>query len=913
MTFEETDPTTAVTRTQAKKKRSVAGTKKQGPTLRAVTLNDLQKINEEIWRTGISIHHLFMLKREAWPPGLNPQIVNDWFVRGTKGQEKTDYLDYILHAWETYPDNLLIEKKEVPEPPSIPLTESIVQEIRVEIVRTGIGATALLSLNYPGKPEKLKPHIIDVWLKDNKKRPETIRIDHLEYVLSSWKKCPDKGMHTMAARKKTSVAPTKKQKPAHSPITKSVLRKIRLEIDRTGIGIATVLKQDHENFPQGLNAQFVYRWLAGNTKIARTDYLDFMLNAWKPYPDEPAVAREAITEDMIQKIQAEIKRTGIGTATLLKRDKENVPKGLNSPLIYNWLIGITKTAQTDYLEYISQAWAKYPDNHLVERTLITDSMLQKIRAERKRTCIPLPVLLRRDQENVPEGLSAALINNWLQKPENSIKTARTDHLEYILHAWKPYPDVETSYEKVIGRDATEVLVAPSIVSVLKAHKRRTGVSAEMLLKKQAEVPEGLTIAEIIGWLDKHGGVKITQKRYLDFVLQCWESEPHAEKRSTNNSGKQPLTKEIAQKLKDERKRTGVSQTKLLRIFAEDCPKGLNAGYINRWINRCAQTVNTYLLDYVLHCWAQLPDRPKAVSKISALKRPIRKSTTEDNLDKRPSKQAAATHDMEVVHLTDEAITLIRSKMKETGLSLRELFAARNDHPEGFNWKYIHAYLQPGRKVFAKGRYDYIIRVCEENKGKGYIPISEDVKQRILSEVERTGISIYRLLRKRPYAQGVSPKVSAATVHSWLQGKTQKALPGAMEYVFSMYARLPDKSIPTQYANTGKKAMPMQPEKKPYKGKGDYPIEEKEYKRYKDLRQTSLKPISIKQLERLRYYRDRYRFLPSKILKVVREPPPAGLNQYMISSWLNGGTKTAAPELIKWVLKRCEEYENFQEK
>src|SRR5690606_1621332 len=81
--------------------------------------------------------------------------------------------------------------------------------------------------------------------------------------------------------------------------------------------------------------------------------------------------------------------------------------------------------------------------------------------------------------------------------------------------------------------------------------------------------------------------------------------------------------------------------------------------------------------------------------------------------------------------------------------------------------------------------------------------------------------------------------------------------------------------------------------------------------YQDIRIATLKEISPSRLKKLKYYRDEYGFLPGKIFKIVQEQPPAGLNPYKISSWLNGGTKTADPELLNWVLKRCAEYKMFQ--
>jgi|GEM_PF-5621861 len=543
------------------------------------------------------------------------------------------------------------------------------------------------------------------------------------------------------------IARTDKQNPSRKVVSSNDLQKIKAEIARTGIGAATLLKLQREYCPEGLNVNVIYSWFRQDrngvgTKTAWTDHLDFILNAWKQYPDAPVVAKKEISGDMIRKIQAEVKRTGIGIPALLKQDRENVPKGLTAPIVYSWLYGKTKTAQLDYLEYISQAWDKYPDNYVAERVPITDDIIQKIRAEIQRTRVGVSILLKESKGNAPEGLNATIVNNWLQNPQSRIKTGRKDYLDYLLDVWKAYPDIETSYEKVIGKDAKEVSITSGIVSVLKAHMRRTGISATMLLKNHSNIPEGLTTAEIISWLDKHGGVKVTQKRYLDFVLQCWEAEPDTRKGRAKNPLRVPLTKETAQKLKDEAVRTGIPQTRLLRIFAKNCPKGLNAHLISQWTNRYVKTANADMLEYVLHCWGQLPDRQIAEPKI-----------------KSHSKKAATTGDT------------------DTTSNRQDLY------------------------------------------------------------------------------------------------KSKKA---------------------------------------PYKGRGDWPTEENTAKQYEDLRYATLKPISVKQFNRLKYYREQYGLLPTKLFKIVQEPPPQGLNSYIVQNWLSKNTKRADPEHINWVLKRCEEWETVQE-
>ena len=112
----------------------------------------------------------------------------------------------------------------------------------------------------------------------------------------------------------------------------------------------------------------VLRWLAGQTKFARKDYLDYVLEKWRSLPDrDPSGTKprrphtEYVAVDW--RVRAMLKkhrdRTGRGTHSLLSRAND-VPQGLTPRVIEGWLAGYCKTARKDHLDYVRKLWRRLP-------------------------------------------------------------------------------------------------------------------------------------------------------------------------------------------------------------------------------------------------------------------------------------------------------------------------------------------------------------------------------------------------------------------------------------------------------------------------------------------------------------------------------------------------------------------------
>lgn len=299
-----------------------------------------------------------------------------------------------------------------------------------------------------------------------------------------------------------------------------------------------------------------------------------------------------------------------------------------------------------------------------------------------------------------------------------------------------------------------------------------------------------------------------------------------------------ITRELISELKAELRRTGLGPHAILRGTRHHRPKGVNTHLINKWLNGSAKMANRAQVDFVKQCWASFPDKEDVW-----------------------------------LSLDDRKRQLLKKKLKETGLSVNRLFSSRADLPQGLNWKILHSYFAPSRPKIKKEYYHYILKVCEENKDSGYIPVPEAFREKLKAEITRTGVKPLTLI-KTLNKKKETVAVNAFTISAWLSGRTNVADQSEMNWVLSLYAALSDKQVVQSVA---------------------VPIGKHE----------GLSPISEEDLELLRQYRNTAGILPSFIF-MNAEDVPIGLTSNMIGSWLNGVTKKANPAFVQWVIQRCRE-------
>lgn len=227
--------------------------------------------------------------------------------------------------------------------------------------------------------------------------------------------------------------------------------------------------------------------------------------------------RVVITDDIRARLKAHKVRTSLGTTRLL-RGARSVPAGLNPQVIESWIRGDARTARQDHLRFVLAEWDRKPTVEIVE---ITPAVLQALQQEKDRTGLGAIRLLRGVPER-PDGLTHNMVQAWL---DGATRTARKDHLEFALEAWRSRRSRKRPKrpKRNLATDSDYVILLPKDREYLHAQKDRTGRGTHSLLANMPDVPDGLTPRVIEGWLDWR--CRTARKDHLAYVRKLWRRPP----------------------------------------------------------------------------------------------------------------------------------------------------------------------------------------------------------------------------------------------------------------------------------------------------------------------------------------------------------------------------------------------------
>lgn len=237
-----------------------------------------------------------------------------------------------------------------------------------------------------------------------------------------------------------------------------------------------------------------------------------------------------------------------------------------------------------------------------------------------------------------------------------------------------------------------------------------------------------------------------------------------------------ITQEVRGKLKDERKRTGVGFSKLLR---GNPLKGVNSSLISGWVNGNIGTAKKQFVEQVFTLYAQLPTQKADV-------------------------------------LSEATSKKLRQKIQQTGLSLERLLSLRDDVPKGLQAKSFYIGLrQQNTKTFNKDWGDYVLKVCNEYNSKrdkherkkeqylsqGALPVKrkhnyitntsgfEPIPKEALKTI-RQRHDVIKSLLDMIFKQKNTPKdLNQYIIHNWLQGNTKSAKPEHVQWVLDETKKL----------------------------------------------------------------------------------------------------------------------------
>ena len=228
--------------------------------------------------------------------------------------------------------------------------------------------------------------------------------------------------------------------------------------------------------------------------------------------------RVEITDDIRKALNDGLRQRRLNPDTFCPR-LTGTGDAISASLLKRWLNGSIRTARAGRLEGVRAALEAIPPRP--ERTgpecidldrperhgrmWITPQIWQTFRAERRRTNIG-PTALLKGRQDVPEGLSPAMITHWL---DGKTMRARKTHMVYVLKLWSQRGSVTR--------------LTPEIRARLRSEAKRTGHSWASFLRAMPDKPPGLTAGIMRGWVFSYP--KTAPNDLLDWVLERFAAMP----------------------------------------------------------------------------------------------------------------------------------------------------------------------------------------------------------------------------------------------------------------------------------------------------------------------------------------------------------------------------------------------------
>ncbi len=431
------------------------------------------------------------------------------------------------------------------------ISPDYLEKLKAHRERTGYSTMALLR-DRKDIPKGLNSAIISSWLTE---RVKTAKPEHCAYVLQCYE--------TLSDMEKTQ---RKARRRAHQRLhSKDYIPVVAAE-DYFVIDDETLreLKKYHQikllpsrvfrtRPPDPMNPEpiIVSQLIRGRTKNATQHDLNFVLDLCRGVYAEISKPPVKIGDDILGEMEDHIERTWVSAKELFK-NAQYMPFQLRSNMIQAWISKDMDHALEYHLHRVIERWRSLPDQKKgivfdipplplaqrqyysvrrlnaprtrprKKRVPIQESFLNELKAQRLRTGVASVALLSR-REDVPRGLNPAIINTWLMK---NARSAYPSYMRYVLKVYKTLPDCDIARNQARFDNYNRKNPLPRVPidrALLLQHKKRTGLGAVRLLKKQQDIPMGLSPYMVSGWLA--GNTKTAIERYYNYVLTLYKSLP----------------------------------------------------------------------------------------------------------------------------------------------------------------------------------------------------------------------------------------------------------------------------------------------------------------------------------------------------------------------------------------------------
>ncbi len=342
-------------------------------------------------------------------------------------------------------------------------------------------------------------------------------------------------------------------------LTQDIVDEIHQHRKRTQVGSIKLLKLFSDEAPKDLKHGVIDGLLNPNRKTVSQRHIDFILKSYRSLPDNNNVIIE-LTSELVQEITHHRKRTGVGSTKLINTFIDQAPKDLKYSNIECIAKYAQKTTKKNHVDFILNAYRSLPDNDEVIIEL-TPELVREIKYHQKRTGAGPIKLLKASAYQVPRGLKPSIISNILSLP---LKTARQNHIDFILYTYRSLPDIDT------------YMIDDETIDEIKSHIERTGVGAQALLKgKRNRMPKGLNSTKIQTILKSGAGN--VKREYVDFILNEYRTLPDWDDIYMKNNI------ELQNELRILAKKTDQPIKTIFRS-RHDLPDGLSISCYSAWFN-----------------------------------------------------------------------------------------------------------------------------------------------------------------------------------------------------------------------------------------------------------------------------------------------------------------------------------------
>lgn len=294
-------------------------------------------------------------------------------------------------------------------------------------------------------PQGLASTTIKLWLSGKNKSAHK---EYLNFVIKEWE--------SILLQENNKVE-----------ITNDIREELLFHKARTGLS-AKMFLANLDNIPDDLNSIWVNGWLTGNIKSADPVHMEFVLNEWrrlknkgwyslparqnKSHPLKPRNRRngpifEEISEHERHLLKEKFAAKKITLKSFIQRFYPET-HDITPAMISSWMTGrVKKTLKSqlnlvlDKLDILPDKIAEIPieidgETADIKRYSISGMIFKELLYHKERTGIGGAGLLK-NLDNVPDGLSANMINAWVNR---FIRTADSRHVDYVLDIWRKLPD-----------------------------------------------------------------------------------------------------------------------------------------------------------------------------------------------------------------------------------------------------------------------------------------------------------------------------------------------------------------------------------------------------------------------------------------------------------------------------------------